>query len=92
MIVYKATYKDRNGKQRKTAKWYLDFADHNRLRHKIAKNGKQVEQPVPAILVSVLTAPKAHARPNAGDRVFCVLQQVDQRGRAYQRGFRGSRT
>ncbi len=36
MRVYKATYKDRDGKQRKTAKWYLDFSDHNQLRHKIA--------------------------------------------------------
>ena len=35
MRVYKATYKDRDGKQRKTAKWYLDFSDHNQLRHKI---------------------------------------------------------
>ena len=35
MRIYKATYKDRSGKQRKSAKWYLDFSDHNRLRHKI---------------------------------------------------------
>jgi hypothetical protein len=35
MRIYKATYKDREGKQRKSAKWYLDFADHNQLRHKI---------------------------------------------------------
>ncbi len=35
MRVYRATYKDRSGEQRKSAKWYLDFADHNRLRHKI---------------------------------------------------------
>ena len=35
MRVYKATYKDRNGEQRKSAKWYLDFSDHNQLRHKI---------------------------------------------------------
>jgi len=35
MRVYKATYTDRNGKNRKTAKWYVDFSDHNRLRHKI---------------------------------------------------------
>ncbi len=35
MRVYKATYKDRSGEQRKTARWYLDFADHNRLRDKI---------------------------------------------------------
>jgi len=35
MRVYRATYKDRDGRQRKSAKWYLDFADHNRLRYKI---------------------------------------------------------
>jgi len=35
MRAIRATYKDRNGKQRKAARWYLDFADHNRLRHKI---------------------------------------------------------
>jgi integrase len=35
MRVYRATYKDRSGEQRKSAKWYLDFADHNQLRHKI---------------------------------------------------------
>ena len=35
MRVYKAEYKDRDGKKRKAAKWYLDFFDHNRLRHKI---------------------------------------------------------
>ena len=35
MRNYKATYKDRDGKKRKTAKWYCDFSDHNQLRHKI---------------------------------------------------------
>ena len=35
MRVYKPTYKDRDGKKRKTAKWYIDFSDHNQLRHKI---------------------------------------------------------
>ena len=35
MRVYKATYKDRNDEKRKSAKWYLDFSDHNQLRHKI---------------------------------------------------------
>jgi integrase len=35
MRVYKAEYKNRDGKKRKAAKWYLDFADHNQLRHKI---------------------------------------------------------
>ncbi|MHC4464304.1 MAG: tyrosine-type recombinase/integrase [Planctomycetota bacterium] len=41
-----------------------------KVRASTAKNGKEAEQPVPAILVSVLTALKAHARPNANDRVF----------------------
>jgi len=36
MRIYKATFKDRSGKQRKSAKWYVDIFDHNRLRHKIA--------------------------------------------------------
>ncbi|MHC4148639.1 MAG: tyrosine-type recombinase/integrase [Planctomycetota bacterium] len=35
MRVYKATYEDKDGQIRKTAKWYLDFSDHNQLRHKI---------------------------------------------------------
>ena len=35
MRVYKATYKDRDGNRRRTAKWYVDIFDHNRLRHKI---------------------------------------------------------
>jgi len=35
MRVYKATYKDRDGKKRKSAKWYIDIFDHNKLRHKI---------------------------------------------------------
>jgi hypothetical protein len=35
MRGYKATYRDRDGKKRRSAKWYLDFPDHNRLRHKI---------------------------------------------------------
>ena len=35
MRVYRATYKDREGKKQDTAKWYVDIFDHNRLRHKI---------------------------------------------------------
>ena len=35
MRIYKPNYKDRSGKQKKAAKWYLDFFDHNQLRHKI---------------------------------------------------------
>jgi integrase len=40
------------------------------VRASIAKNKKEAEQPVPAILVSVLTALKASVGPNAVDRVF----------------------
>ncbi|MCP4611786.1 MAG: hypothetical protein GY845_24045, partial [Planctomycetes bacterium] len=35
MRVYKPKYTDRDGNKRKTAKWYIDFSDHNQLRHKI---------------------------------------------------------
>jgi len=35
MRVYKAKYKDREGKKKKSTKWYIDFFDHNKLRHKI---------------------------------------------------------
>jgi len=35
MRLFKASYKDRNGKKRNSAKWYCDFSDHNQLRHKI---------------------------------------------------------
>ncbi len=35
MRVYKATYRDRDGQIRKSAKWYVDIFDHNKLRHKI---------------------------------------------------------
>jgi integrase len=41
-----------------------------KVKASIAKNGKEAEQPVPAILVHVLTALKAHAKPKASDRVF----------------------
>ncbi len=35
MRIYKATFKGRDGQKRKSAKWYVDIFDHNRLRHKI---------------------------------------------------------
>jgi integrase len=41
-----------------------------KVKASIAKNGKEAEQPVPPILVHVLKALKAHARPKANDRVF----------------------
>jgi len=45
MRVYKAQYKDRSGKQRKSAKWYVDIFDHNQLRHRIpAYTDKRVSE------------------------------------------------
>ncbi|MDT8301617.1 MAG: tyrosine-type recombinase/integrase [Sedimentisphaerales bacterium] len=46
--------------------------DNNSVKVKasIAKNGKEAEQPVPPMLVSVLTSLKAQARPKDNDRVF----------------------
>jgi len=41
-----------------------------KVKASIAKNGKEAEQPVPAMLVSFLTSLKAQARPKDGDRVF----------------------
>jgi integrase len=41
-----------------------------RVKASIAKNAKQAEQPVPPILVHLLTSLKAHAMPNPSDRVF----------------------
>ncbi len=35
MRVIRAGYKDRDGQQQTAGKWYIDFHDHNRLRHKI---------------------------------------------------------
>jgi len=46
-----------------------------RVSVKLAKNSKEVEQPVPPILVHVLTALKAHAKPNDNDRVFASFSQ-----------------
>jgi len=43
-----------------------------KVKASIAKNGKEAEQPVPAILLHVLTALKAHARPKAEDRVYVL--------------------
>jgi hypothetical protein len=35
MRIYKASYKDRNGKQWKSPKWYVDIFDHNQLQQRI---------------------------------------------------------
>jgi len=34
MRIYRETFKD-DGQVKKTAKWYVDFRDHNKLRHKL---------------------------------------------------------
>ncbi len=35
MRLYKEHYTDKDGKQRKTQKWYVDFSDHHNRRHRI---------------------------------------------------------
>jgi len=35
MRIFKPNYKDKGGKKKRTTKWYIDFSDHNQLRHKI---------------------------------------------------------
>jgi len=35
MKIYKAKYKDRNGRQQESKKWYVDFFCHNKYRHRI---------------------------------------------------------
>ena len=36
MRIYKDTYTDKKGNTRKTKRWYLDFRDHLKRRHKLA--------------------------------------------------------
>ena len=45
MRVYKEAYKDKGGKKRKSRKWYIDFADHMRIRHRMPsfENKRQTE-------------------------------------------------
>jgi len=35
MRLYKEHYTDKDGKRRKTQKWYIDFSDHHSRRHRI---------------------------------------------------------
>ena len=35
MRIFKAQYKDKDGKTRKSGKWYLDFVDHIGVRHRM---------------------------------------------------------
>ena len=45
MRLFKAQYRDRDGQKRKSQKWYLDFAGHNGIRHRIPafENKRQSE-------------------------------------------------
>lgn len=45
MRVYKEAYRDKSGKKCKSRKWYVDFADHLRIRHRIPgfENKRQTE-------------------------------------------------
>jgi len=35
MRLFKANYKDRNGKSRQSSKWYIDFVDHAQIRRRM---------------------------------------------------------
>jgi hypothetical protein len=35
MRIYRAQFKDRDGRTRKSRKWYIDFVDHIGIRHRI---------------------------------------------------------
>jgi integrase len=66
MRVYKATYKDRNGKQRKSAKWYVDIFDHNQLRHKIpAFADKRLSEGLGRNIESLVNCRSAGLEPDA---------------------------
>jgi hypothetical protein len=75
MRIYKTTYKDREGKLRKSAKWYLDFADHSQLRHKIpAFADKRLSEALGRNVESLVNCRVAGLEPdaklNVSDRVF----------------------
>ena len=46
MRRFRATYRDKEGKERQSLKWYLDFRDHLGIRHRIpAYTDKQKAKP-----------------------------------------------
>ena len=66
MRVYKATYKDRDGKKRKTSKWYVDISDHNQLRHKIpAFTDKRLSEGLGRNIESLVNCRIAGLEPDA---------------------------
>jgi integrase len=66
MRIYKATYKDRNSKQRKSAKWYVDIFDHNQLRHKIpAFADKRLSEGLGRNIESLVNCRSAGLEPDA---------------------------
>jgi len=65
MRVYKATYKDRDGKRRRTAKWYVDIFDHNQLRHKIpAFADKRISEALGRNIESLINCRSAGLEPD----------------------------
>ena len=65
MRIYKPTYPDRNGKKRKTAKWYVDTFDHNKLRHKIpAFNDKRLSEALGRNIEALVNCRIAGLEPN----------------------------
>ncbi len=46
-----------------------------RVRASIAKNGQEAEQPIPAMVVNILTALKDEIKPNDNDRVFLSISK-----------------
>ena len=80
----KTVYKDRDGRKRKAAKWYIDFADHSQLRHRIPAFAAKVVQKLarhsdPRLTFNTCsrTFEKAEQKamnflPNFGDFVFAT--------------------
>jgi hypothetical protein len=66
MRVYKATYKDRSGKHRKSAKWYIDILDHNQLQHKMpAFADKRLSEGLGRNIESLVNCRSAGLEPDA---------------------------
>ncbi len=66
MRVYRATYRDRGGQVKQSAKWYIDIFDHNRLRHKIpAFEDKRLSEALGRNIESVINCRVSGLEPDA---------------------------
>jgi len=59
MRIFKASYRDRNGRKRKSKKYYVDFTDHLRIRHRISaftdwKNSETLGEKIEKLVVCKL--------------------------------------